>query len=39
METQLSLEAVDSKNSDTAALLRRPIVPFGVGNMPERITR
>jgi uncharacterized protein len=39
MEMPLSLEAVDSKNPDTVALLRGPIVLFGVGSIPEHITR
>jgi DUF1680 family protein len=39
MEMPLSLEPVDSKNPDTVALLRGPIALFGVGNIPERITK
>jgi hypothetical protein len=39
METPPSVEAVDSKNSNTAALLCGRTVLLGVGSMPERITR
>ena len=39
MEMPITLEAVDSKNPDTVALLRGPIALFAVGNIPERITR
>jgi uncharacterized protein len=39
MEMPLSLEAVDTKNPDTVALLRGPIALFGVGNIPDRITK
>jgi uncharacterized protein len=39
MEMPITLEPVDSKNPNTVALLRGPIALFGVGNMPERITR
>jgi hypothetical protein len=39
MEMPITVEAVDSKNPNTVALLRGPIALFGVGNMPERITR
>lgn len=35
----LRLEAVDSKNPNTVALMRGPIALFAVGNVPERITR
>jgi DUF1680 family protein len=35
----LRLEAVDSKNPNTVALMRGPIVLFAAGNIPERITR
>jgi hypothetical protein len=39
MEMPITVEAVDTKNPNTVALLRGPIALFGVGNMPERITR
>jgi hypothetical protein len=39
MEMPITVEAVDTKNPDTVALLRGPIALFGVGNIPEHITR
>ena len=38
-EMPLRLEAIDSRNPDTVALMRGPIALFAVGNIPERITR
>ena len=39
MDMPLRLEAVDEQNSNVVALLRGPLALFGVGDIPERITR
>jgi DUF1680 family protein len=35
----LQLEAIDNMNPNVVALMRGPIALFGVGNIPERLTR
>jgi DUF1680 family protein len=35
----LQLEAIDAMNPNIVALMRGPIALFGVGNIPERLTR
>ena len=35
----LRLESIDEQNKDNVALVRGPLALFGVGNIPQRITR